>query len=288
MYKPTRADIAHEGVYLANNMQVVGAGKNNKTRIFRNLLCGHEQEAHTTDAKRFTFRCNYCKDQKWHQEAADANLTFLEKLGWFTARYIFNECGHEQNLQFSNVRDKKFRCKQCQEQKIHDEAAAVGLTFIEKFDAKKSNYRFNECSHEQLIHTGNVKKGSFQCNLCQETWATRPSNLYLHYIKYEDNHLLKFGRARNVEKRSVQYGLPVGAELKILQVWPTSTGIDADRIETLVAKQFKRYNKSKAKMILQDAGYTECFHTADQQAIMDFVEQQVIQSTSKLAQIGLH
>ncbi len=376
-YQKTRSDISNEGIYLAHGMQVIGSGRSHKTRLFRNLTCGHEQESSASNVARGlfrcgechdkklhdeasnvglkflgkigatsglyalgcgheqkiecgnvrngVFRCRTCKENKWHQEASDAGLIFLNKVDGQSATYRLS-CGHDKIISVGEVRNGEFLCQICQEQKWHKEADAAGLIFIGKVDGHRAKYSFH-CGHEQIIFVNSVKKGLFRCHAChenklrdeaksaglkfiekidgrsaryvmpcgheqtivvgnvrfkqfscqscQDTWATLPSNVYLHKISYGSSVFLKLGRARNVKQRSVQYGLAVGAELKILRVWPTKTGIEADKLETLAAKKFKRYNKSKAKLVLQESGWTECYNIDDQQAITELIEEQL-------------
>jgi hypothetical protein len=290
MYQPTQSDLAHEGAYLANGLKAIGKGKDNRYRLFQFTDCKHQQEAQIGNAIRSPVRCHTCQDHKLSSEAADVGLDLLKKVNKDRAIYRFNTCGHEQDIMCSNVRKgiRFFKCQTCHDIKINSESIASGLEMLEKIDSSYGSYRFKKCGHTQSIRFEAVRDKRFVCQQCEQTWANMPSNLYLHLIEYGTTTLLKFGRARNVEKRAVKYGLPVGTVLKILQVWPTSTGLDADRIETIVAKQFKRYNKTKAKLVLQDSGWTECYKIEDQQAIMDFVEKQVIQSTYTQPQIGLH
>jgi hypothetical protein len=290
MYTPTKSDIAHEGAYLANNMQVVGAGKTANSRLFKNLVCGHEQEAYTCSVRKNEFRCRTCLKQKLSDEASARGLTLHEtfvKKNKTYGKYTFNSCGHHHETQVGHVRAGLFKCQMCQDQKFRHEASAVGADYLENIDGNYGRYQL-ECGHHQVIGIGEIRKHAFRCQTCEKTWANLPSNLYLHKIQYGETTLLKFGRARNVDFRITRYGLAVGTILTVLQTWPTNTGIEADRIETMVSRQFKRYSKTKAKLIFQGSGHTECFHIEDQQAIMDFVEHQVIQSNSTQPQIGLH
>lgn len=288
MYKLTRGDIASEGAYLAHGMQVIGAGRDANFRLFKNLVCGHEQEGDIRNARKFPIRCGQCQEKKLQEEAASEGLFFIEKIDKNYARYRFIGCGHERVAQCTHIREGNIRCQICQKEKFIKEAKDSGLEFLGKIGEAYGLYRFISCGHEQKITCCGVRDGHVRCNTCGDTWATRPSNLYLHKIEYGTITLLKFGRAKNVKRRSVQYGLPVGAVLKILQVWPVNTGIEADRIESLVAKQFKRYNKSKAKLVLQNSGWTECYNIEDQQAIIGFVEQELAKQNCVPSAIGLH
>lgn len=325
-YQPTKADIANDGAYLAKGLKVVGAGRNTDTRLFQFLNCGHQKIVQTHAARDGRFKCDICKDQKLHDEAASAGVELLERIkGGESGRYRFVSCQHEQVMTTGVVRIKSFKCHSCFDEKLHEEARNAGVEFlnqvnggrsryrlacgheqliaagdvrrnlfkcqtclieklhneaneaglelIEKIDGGSARYKFMCCGNERVIETSGVRRNLFSCHVCGESWAKKSSNLYLNLVEYGTFTFLKFGRSRNVKQRSFQYGLAVGSELKILQTWPTSTGIEAERIEKLVAEKFKHYPKSKAKLVLQDSGYTECFHLEDKQAIIDFVKE---------------
>lgn len=70
-YIPTVGDVANEGIYLARRMQVIGAGRNTGRRVFKNLVCGHEQEFATHAIRSGLFRCNHCQIDKFTKEADD-------------------------------------------------------------------------------------------------------------------------------------------------------------------------------------------------------------------------
>jgi hypothetical protein len=245
---------------------------------YKFLGCGHEQIIQVSSVREGRFHCRICQEKKLHTEAKAIGLDLLEifvKKAQSCGLYRVIECGHEQEATLSNVRNGRFRCKACLQDKHLSEAKQAGVEYIEKIDKNLARYKFIECGHEQTIEPSKVRLKIFRCQTCNDTWVNKPSNLYLHKIEYGTNVFLKFGRAMNVERRSMQYGLPVGTVLTVLATWPTKTGIEADKIETLISKQFNLYSKSKAKLVLQDSGWTECFNVEDEEAIIAFVEGQL-------------
>jgi len=99
--------------------------------------------------------------------------------------YRFNECGHEQEIGTGSVRKRQFKCRQCLTKTLEDEARAADLTLLGPGKNRAvRTYRFNECGHEQQIHTGAVRQCyGFVCNSCEETSRALPSNMYLLKIK---------------------------------------------------------------------------------------------------------
>jgi hypothetical protein len=128
------------------------------------------------------------------------------------------------------------------------------------------------CGHEQEIQTTNMRTGRFACRVCEDTWATKPSNLYLHKITHGDTTLLKFGRAQNVEHRIKRYGLPADATVLTLKTWAYSTGAQADRVESLINRAVPHLNRRLARKVLTASGSTECFAAEHAALIIDLAD----------------
>lgn len=239
---------------------------------YRFVDCQHEQVLATGTVRIKSFKCHSCLREKLEKEAKQAGIKFLDQVNGVRSRYRLL-CGHEQVIAAGDVRRNLFKCQTCLLEKLRNEANNAGLELLEKINGSTARYKFMCCGHEQLVATNNVRRNLFSCHSCIESWATKSSNLYLNLIEYGTTTFLKFGRSRNVKQRSFQYGLAVGSDLKILKTWATNTGLDAEKIEKLVADNFKSYPKHKAKLVLQESGYTECFHIEDKEKIIEFVEE---------------
>jgi hypothetical protein len=72
------------------------------------------------------------------------------------------------------------------------------------------------CGCVQKKQLDAMRQGAVRCNNCEESWYTRKSGVYLLEIEYDGLSWLKLGLARNVKKRSKQYGLPESASVKEL------------------------------------------------------------------------
>ena len=104
-----------------------------------------------------------------HKREADAaGLTML--CGGKSSHYrlyIFNNCGHKQEIALSCVRDKNFRCRACLDDKLISEAAKAGLKLIGPGRSNQYRlYQFNSCGHKQELKTGHVRDDNFKCHIC--------------------------------------------------------------------------------------------------------------------------
>ena len=78
------------------------------------------------------------------------------------------DCGHEQEVTTSSMRNGGFRCQTCLENKLDSEAAEQGAVVIGAGrDANYRKYKL-ECGHEQEVHVTSMRKGQFRCQTCLE------------------------------------------------------------------------------------------------------------------------
>ena len=114
--------------------------------------------------------------KKHCKEATEANLTLLGlgkrylsngKLDMHYRRYKSNDCGHEQDIQITQVRRNGAMCNICISFKHEQEAEEVGLKLIGKGKTKDyRKYKFLSCGHEQEIRLDSVRNDSFECKTC--------------------------------------------------------------------------------------------------------------------------
>jgi hypothetical protein len=239
--------------------------------LYRFIECQHEQEITNSNVKRGTFKCQQCQEQKRRGEAAtNGRVEWMQQTRRGCGLYRFIECRHEQEIANSSVKTGEFKCQQCQEQKWVAEAQANGRVEWLRWTRKSYGlYRFIKCRHEQEIRNGSIKTGRFVCHTCEESWATKPSNLYLHEIRYGDTTLLKFGRAQDVEHRIKGYGLPADATVVTLKTWAYATGAQADRVESLINSAVPHLSRRLARKVLTASGSTECFAAEHAALIID-------------------
>jgi len=237
-------------------------GKN--YRLYRFNACAHEADIQTVRVRKNRLNCMCCIVEKIQNEAAHADLTLLGKSqrGKDYRLYIFNQCGHEADLQIVHVRKNQVTCKTCVMQKRAKEAQAVGLTLIGSGHNKDYKlYRFAACGHETELQISHVRNNSFVCNVCEETSRTQPSYTYLIKITVGEVSWLKYGYAKSIDFRTKQYGLPEAAVVKLLAHECFATGNEAHAHESSIHAQLGKHKLSARKMKKYHTknGQTECY-----------------------------
>jgi hypothetical protein len=238
--------------------------------LFRFNACGHEKEIQNNHVRQGNFRCRACVLVKQEDTAQEADLTLLKKLRPHYNLYRFNKCGHEQEIKTQAVTEKRFICRTCRDNKLQSDAKENGLTWLKQTRYLYGLFRFNTCGHEQEIQNSHARRGAFVCQTCDESWATRESNLYVTMIELQGERVIKVGIARDVGRRATEYGTPADAQIVTLLAVPFETGMLAKKAESKVMRAFKHAKHLDAKHLLTKSGKTECFRPEFLTAILEY------------------
>lgn len=164
----------------AQGCELIGPGSKPRQRDYR-LPCGHEREARPDQVRKGRLICRICPKQKklfnWSSEAtlkhiAEAEAQSCELLGpgrSATYRQYRLPCDHQQEVHLTLIRKGNFRCQTCLQQKLTEEAKAIGCDLLG--EGRSAPYRIYRlpCGHDQEIQPGDMRRGSFRCEECLAT-----------------------------------------------------------------------------------------------------------------------
>jgi hypothetical protein len=234
----------------------------NKVNLYIHEKCGQKKLTTPPSMRYGKVFCEYCLMEKWKTEANKIGWTWIKKSDKKGYSIYQHSCGHKQSIPMGGIRNLRVACRNCKEQLWQQDAKICGWTWVKQVDITYSLYKHNSCNHHQSIQMGSMRLGRVACHGCQESWQTRPSNLYLIKIDIEDDvTFLKLGIARDVNNRCLRYGLPSHAKVKTIQVKKYKTGKEAVFYEkqihkTIVLNQsITRYDASH----YMTNGHTECY-----------------------------
>jgi len=154
----------------AVGLKIIGDTNKKGLKLYKFKKCGHTQEIFTTSVRNNRFRCHSCFKEQLKNEAKAVGLTLLGE-GKSQAYRIYkcNICDHHQEIQFGAVRRNNFRCENCFQTKLKNEAKAVGLELIGKGKNKDyRKYRFNQCGHIHEVHKNTVRFNNPRCHICHK------------------------------------------------------------------------------------------------------------------------
>ncbi|MBT2151372.1 GIY-YIG nuclease family protein [Pseudoalteromonas tetraodonis] len=144
-----------------------------KVRRYHNIYefksCGHKQSIRNDKVKSGVFSCNTCEINKLKNEAKIVGLEYIDNCPKAGSKiYKFIDCGHQQEIRISRVRENVFKCNECHQSKLKAEASNSNLTLIGQ--GKNAHYRiysFNGCGHQQEIRVDKVRGSNVRCQVCQ-------------------------------------------------------------------------------------------------------------------------
>jgi hypothetical protein len=240
--------------------KLLGPGRNAHHRLYE-LPCKHKQEVQPSAMRVGRWECKDCIDERLRQEAEDRGCTLLGPGKSVQYRLYELDCGDKQQMLTSQMRRGGFECKTCVAEKHRKEAEAWDCKLLGP--GRDKRYRLYElsCGHPQQVDVGRMREGGFECQICEETSRTLPSNVYLLHIKVDSDEWLKLGYAKSVKHRATRYGLPPAAEVTTVYSIPFDTGNEAHAVEADIHKRYKRKRLTKKQMAAFHAkdGFNECY-----------------------------
>lgn len=258
-----------------HNLTYLGKGKP-RYHIFKFNECGHTQEIRSDKFYSGTFQCSTCLKEKMKQEYSKNGLTQLKAEKNKASLFRINACGHTQVIRNDNARLGKFVCQTCEQAKHEQEAKENNVTILKYMGKNHYLYRLNECGHEKIICRNNLKRGSFECQECEETYRTKPSNIYLIKIKDKESKKswVKLGVSKNTQTRIGGYGLKSSCEAEVLIEINFPTYNEATRIEKKIHSKYhnKKLDKEEMKKYLTRSGNTECYSIRMRKILLEELE----------------
>ena len=149
-------------------------------------------------------------------------------------------CGHVVRRQYLRVEaaaagGHAIDCETCRETRYGAEARAFGWTLAGPPKGRRQGYRRyrHRCGHHQDISIGNMAWGDASCGACAQTWAGRPSFIYLFRIDLPGLPVVKLGySARPAKRLRHQLGLAREVRTEVLRVLLLPSGNAAVREES--------------------------------------------------------
>lgn len=256
------SEIKYEEEAAKYGLKILGSGKKPRYRKYKFLKCGHTKEMLPANVRRSGGSCEICFETKIKKEAKKAGLQFIKKANKRN-RYTYKviNCGHLQDFALEKVRNKAIRCSICLQMKHEKEAAKYGLKIIGRGKKPTTRkYKFNKCGHTKEMEPVAVRLGFFNCQICEDTSRTQPSNVYLLKIKSGDMQWLKLGYSKRIDSRIKQYQLPTNSKITKLSVLKFQTGNAAHDFESSLHKKFKKQRLPSNKMKeFHATGFDECY-----------------------------
>lgn len=148
-------------------------------------------------------------------------------------------CGHRDRRQHTRVEaaadgGHKLSCSICLQERHAAEAEVQGWQLVGDALRTNKSYRHYEhqCGHQQDVAIANMRSGDIDCAGCGESWASKPSKIYLMAFTLPEAPVLKLGFSSNpaLRLRQVQED-PEPSKGALLRETSVATGHRAICIE---------------------------------------------------------
>ena len=141
-------------------------------------------------------------------------------------------CGHHVQRQYNRIAiaangGHTLGCETCREVRYMAQAQGSGWVLVGPTSEAKQGYRHyqHHCGHSQDHAIVNVDNRQLDCANCGESWASKPSYIYLLHIALVDRVVLKLGYSSDPARRLSQLlGKAARTTGKILRVIDLPTG----------------------------------------------------------------
>jgi hypothetical protein len=149
--------------------------KSPKGSTYRSYLvnaCGHKADFQHGHVRTGNIRCQACIEEEYAKAAQKVGLLLVgpSELGGNYRLYGFESCGHVQDINSVHAKRGNFKCRKCLEDKIEQEAKAIGLILLSRsaLGHVYRRYRFSICGHEDDFQVGHIRRGAAVCRACHD------------------------------------------------------------------------------------------------------------------------
>jgi hypothetical protein len=255
--------------------------KSSNYRLYSIDTCEHQQNFKLSHVREGSFNCNECNIEDIENRAYQSGWEYVGKNKYNSLHDV--QClkaKHPSEIETGKLGRGKIQCVDCFEDKLRIEANLLKLTFLGDADRKTydANYRLyscNRCQNEMTLRFGNLKRGAFLCEHCDDTYLDFPSNVYLLHIQTQEFDWLKLGYSKDIRSRIKGYGLSDECYVTILKSLPCDTGRSAKKKELLIHAKYKseyRLDLNYMKQFHKLNGFTECYPIS----LREVLEQEIV------------
>lgn len=185
--------------------------------------CNHEQEIQVSNFYRGQFRCQKCIVKKLEMEALDGGLVIIgDGRNRSYRMYEFIECGHQKEIQVSDVRRKSFSCNSCEETSW-TQPSTLYLLEITVGNAKwlKLGYAKNvDARIERYGLPNNANVAKLKVKDCSTGQVANKLERFIHR-KFDAYHINSAIMAKYHQKSGNTECFPLDMKLKLLELMDT-------------------------------------------------------------------
>lgn len=199
----------------------------------------------------YKLQCNHCLwIARFNEAMANGTTIVTPHAANHKIAHVKLSCGHSALRQYGRLAaaargGHNLGCDDCREARYADEAGGSGWTMVGPVMPAKNGYRLyqHHCGHQQSHAIVNVDRRQLDCQSCGESWASKPSYIYLFAIPLMDRTVLKLGYSSDPTRR-LRYQLGDAARERgtILHVIDLPTGHAALKAEKKAHQYLRKHH----------------------------------------------
>lgn len=227
---------------------LIERGRRSSDLTVRCHKCQQTLQVRSSVMSGYKLQCNHCLwIARFNEAMANGTTIVTPHAANHKIAHVKLSCGHSALRQYGRLAaaargGHNLGCDDCREARYADEAGGSGWTMVGPVMPAKTGYRLyqHHCGHQQSHAIVNVDRRQLDCQSCGESWASKPSRIYLFEIPLRDRTVLKLGYSSDPTRR-LRYQLGGAARERgvVLHVIDLPTGHAALKAEKN-AHQFLR------------------------------------------------
>lgn len=220
--------------------------------------CGHISKRKTFSKDKAV--CQECEQNRREKILVETGATKTSD-GFILA------CGHKAKVEVYE-RLVGFKCLACEKEKVISSAEKKGLKFIKQLTYHERLFEL-PCGHTKALRSTQLKKDII-CSFCNETYYSKPSDLYLLIIFHPEGTCLKLGMSNDLFERIDNYKLSEDVAVMVLCQIQIDTAQRCVQIEKALHKKYKdkRIHPEQMKRWMK-CGFTECYDISLMNTLLD-------------------
>jgi hypothetical protein len=196
-------------VAIAKGFQLVGRGQKSSDLQLRCDTCKQHLQVRRSVLINNAPLCSHCIWIRRFDDALATGATIVTPVqGNHKLANLTLACGHDAQRQYGRLAKAaqgghELSCETCREARYTAQAEESGWSLIGPAACNKTGYRHyqHHCGHSQDFAIVNVDNRQLDCAGCGETWASKPSKIYLFEIDLADRTVLKLGYSSDPVRR---------------------------------------------------------------------------------------
>ena len=237
--------------------------------------CGHISVLSSQAVNNYkNVKCTECFEEYIKTVSEVNEYEYINNDGFGVRTIRFKNCGHTKSTHQSQLQKGNVVCRICVEDKHVNQCKENGLKILKITEKARYRQYLLPCGHEKVLRMDHAESNSYQCEQCENTHYSKPSNLYLLKIQNKDFTWLKLGFAKDIDLRQSSYGLPPKTQVTLLSSVYFETGLIAMQHEKELHRVFKkhRYSKSLMKNYHKFNGFTECYNVSIESELISSIK----------------